>query len=174
MKNQRQIVRLVLDSVAEAQRRKDCAGELAHMQSQLRQLEDKKERLLELCTAGAVAVQEFKERNDGFNDRIAALRRQMEALHQRERETESPDVPLSRLEEALRQELDAEHGLSSEVAASILDHAVVCQGSSRETIRLELHLRLGQTASAVFTRNKSAFWNPSSLRCEPPDADCAE
>ena len=174
VKNQRQIVQLVLDSVAEAQRRRDCAGELARMQSQLRQLGDKKERLLELCTAGAVAVQEFKERNDGLNDRIAALRRQMEALHQRERETESPDVPLSRLEEALRQELDAEHGLSSEVAAAILDHAVVCQGSSRETIRLELHLRLGQTASAVFSRNKSAFWNPSSLRCEPPDADCAE
>ena len=53
--------------------------------------------------------------------------------------------------------------ISTEVVAAILDHVVVCEGSTKQRIDLELYLRLGQTASVTFSRERFAFWNTSCL-----------
>ena len=55
---------------------------------------------------------------------------------------------------ALWQELSFQDTVSTEVVASILDHVVVCEGSTKQRIDLELYLRLGQTASVAFSRGE--------------------
>ena len=45
----------------------------------------------------------------------------------------------------------------SETVATILDHAVVREDSNDKHIHLELYLRLSQTASAYYERDKLAF-----------------
>lgn len=60
-------------------------------------------------------------------------------------------------EKTLWADLNCEESIQSETVATILDHAVVCEDSNDKHIHLELYLRLGQTASAYYKRDKLAF-----------------
>ena len=163
VKNQKQIVRLVMDSVSSVQQKRDYSGQITQLNTQISQLEGKKDKLLELSIANAITIQEFKKRNNRFNEQIADMQEQMISLQKLEENGSAAGVDLSAIEKALWQELSFQDTISTEVVASILDHVVVCEGSTKQRIDLELYLRLGQTASVTFSRERFAFWNTSSL-----------
>lgn len=173
VKNQKQIVRLVMDSVSSVQQKRDYSGQITQLNTQISQLEGKKDKLLELSIANAITIQEFKKRNNRFNEQIADMQEQMISLQKLEENGSAESVDLSAIEKALWHELSFRDTISTEVVASILDHVVVCEGSTKQRIDLELYLRLGQTASVTFSRERFAFWNTSSSRCAPQDAGCA-
>ena len=173
VKNQKQIVRLVMDSVSSVQQKRDYSGQITQLNTQISQLEGKKDKLLELSIANAITIQEFKKRNNRFNEQIADMQEQMISLQKLEENGSAAGVDLSAIEKALWQELSFQDTVSTEVVAAILDHVVVCEGSTKQKIDLELYLRLGQTASVTFSRERFAFWNTSSSRCAPQDAGCA-
>ena len=173
VKNQKQIVRLVMDSVSSVQQKRDYSGQITQLNTQISQLEGKKDKLLELSIANAITIQEFKKRNNRFNEQIADMQEQMISLQKLEENGSAAGVDLSAIEKALWQELSFQDTVSTEVVASILDHVVVCEGSTKQKIDLELYLRLGQTASVAFSRERFAFWNTSFSRCAPQDAGCA-
>lgn len=173
VKNKKQIVRLVLDSVSSVQQKRDYSGQITQLNTQISQLEGKKDKLLELSIANAITIQEFKKRNNRFNEQIADMQEQMISLQKLEENGSAAGVDLSAIEKALWQELSFQDTISTEVVAAILDHVVVCEGSTKQKIDLELYLRLGQTASVTFSRERFAFWNTSSSRCAPQDAGCA-
>ena len=173
VKNQKQIVRLVLDSVSSVQQKRDYSGQITQLNTQISQLEKKKDKLLELSIANAITIQEFKKRNNRFNEQIADMQEQMISLQKLEENGSAAGVDLSAIEKALWQELSFQDTISTEVVAAILDHVVVCEGSTKRRIDLELYLRLGQTASVTFSRERFAFWNTSFSRCAPQDAGCA-
>lgn len=173
VKNQKQIVRLVMDSVSSVQQKRDYSGQIAQLNTQISQLEEKKDKLLELSIANAITIQEFKKRNNRFNEQIADMQEQMISLQKLEENGTTADIDLSAIEKALWQELSFRDTVSTEVVAAILDHVVVCEGGTKQRIDLELYLRLGQTASVTFSRERFAFWNTSSSRCAPQDAGCA-
>lgn len=172
VKNQKQIVRLVMDSVSSVQQKRDYSGQITQLNTQISQLEEKKDKLLELSIANAITIQEFKKRNNRFNEQIADMQEQMISLQKLEENGSAASVDLSAIEKALWQELSFQDTISTEVVAAILDHVVVCEGSTKQRIDLELYLRLGQTASVTFSRERFAFWNTSSSRCVRPDAGC--
>lgn len=163
VKNQKQIVKLVLDSIADTQKNIDHSAQIDRLRVQVGQLEEKKDKLLELSIADAITMQEFKRRNSRFNEQITGLQEQIIDLQQQEKQSKLTNVDLAELEKALWKELCFEENISTEVVASILDHVVVCEGSNKEKIHLELYLRLGQTASVTFQRNGLSFWTTSSL-----------
>lgn len=173
VKNQKQIVRLVMDSVSSAQQKRDYSGQITQLNTQISQLEEKKDKLLELSIANAITIQEFKKRNNRFNKQIADMQEQMISLQKLEENGSAASVDLSAIEKALWQELSFRDTISTEIVAAILDHVVVCEGSTKQRIDLELYLRLGQTASVTFSRERFAFWNTSFSRCAPQDAGCA-
>ena len=108
-----------------------------------------------------------------INEQIADMQEQMISLQKLEESGSAAGVDLSAIEKALWQELSFQDTISTEVVAAILDHVVVCEGSTKQRIDLELYLRLGQTASVTFSRERFAFWNTSFSRCAPQDAGCA-
>ena len=173
VKNQKQIVQLVMDSISSVQQKRDYSGQITQLNTQISQLEGKKDKLLELSIANAITIQEFKKRNNRFNEQIADMQEQMISLQKLEENGSAAGVDLSAIEKALWQELSFQDTVSTEVVASILDHVVVCEGSTKQKIDLELYLRLGRTASVTFSRERLAFWNTSSSRCAPQDAGCA-
>ncbi len=120
------------------------------MNTQISQLEGKKDKLLELSIANAITIQEFKKRNNRFNEQIADMQEQMISLQKLEENGSATSVDLSAIEKALWRELSFQDTISTEVVAAILDHVVVCEGSTKQRIDLELYLRLGQTASVTF------------------------
>lgn len=157
VKHRRQIIRLVIDSITDTQQREDHSDKIARLEVQIRQLEDKKDKLLELSVADAITMQEFKKRNNRFNEQITALQAQVISLQQQERQKQSAAADTASLEKALWADLNCAESIQSETVATILDHAVVCEDSDDKHIHLELYLRLGQTASAYYERDKSAF-----------------
>ena len=174
VKNQKQIVQLVMDSVSGVQQKHDYSGQIAQLNTQISQLEEKKDKLLELSIANAITIQEFKKRNNRFNEQIADMQEQMISLQKLEENGSAASVDLSAIEKALWQELSFQDTISTEVVAAILDHVVVCEGSTKQRIDLELYLRLGQTASVTFSRERFAFWNTSSSQYVPQGEDSAQ
>lgn len=89
VKRQRQIIRLVIDSITDTQQREDHSDKIARLEAQIQQLEDKKDKLLELSVADAITMQEFKKRSNRFNEQIILLQAQVISLQQRERYKQS-------------------------------------------------------------------------------------
>ena len=174
VKNQKQIVQLVMDSVSSVQQKRDYSGQITQLNTQISQLEGKKDKLLELSIANAITIQEFKKRNNRFNEQIADMQEQMISLQKLEENGSATSVDLSAIEKALWRELSFQDTISTEVVAAILDHVVVCEGSTKQRIDLELYLRLGQTASVTFSRERFAFWNTSSSQYVPQGEDSAQ
>ena len=112
--------------------------------------------------ADAITMQEFKKRNNRFNEQITALQTQTIALQQQEQQKQIAATDAAALEKALWTDLSCKNQIQSEVVATILDHAVVCGDSDDKHIHLELYLRLGQTTSAYYERGKLASKTASS------------
>lgn len=148
----RQIIQLVLDSVREGACGVDYSAQIGQIEAQMSQIEEKKDKLLELSVADAITLQEFKERNGRFNRQISALEEQRMSLCQQEQMQKSTEVDPKLLEKALWEELNSTNGIQSEVVATILDHIVVLEQSDDQQICVEIYLRLGQKASAYFQR----------------------
>jgi len=158
-KSKDKIIRFVIDSIADAAHKVDNSVQIGHIEAQIKQLEDKKDKLLDLSVEGAITIKEFKERNNRFNSQISALGEQLLALRQQEQQSKITEVDPALLEKALWEELNFTNGISSEVVAAILDHIVVREESNDKQIYLEVYLRLGQSASVHFNRNAFVFCN---------------
>ena len=149
--HQKEIVQLVLRSIEGTEKKINHSEQIARLENQIQQLEQKKDKLLELSIADAISMKEFKTRNNRFNEQITDLQEQVVLLqHQTQDQITQLDPAL--LEKALWEELHFEHGIASELVSTILDHVVVCDGSDHKQVYLEIYLRLGQQASVHFSR----------------------
>lgn len=162
VKNKDKIIRLVLDSISDTAHKVDNSAQIGRIEMQIKQIEEKKDKLLELSIEGAITIKEFKERNNRFNSQISAFEEQLLALRQQEEQSRITGVDPALLEKALWEELNFTNEINSEVAATILDHIVVREESNDKQIYLEIYLRLGQTASVNFDREALVFCSTSS------------
>ena len=162
-----QIIRLVLDSIASAAQGVDHEAQIGRIERQIVQIREKKEKLLELSMENAITLQEFKERNEQWNCKLSALEAQQLALR-RQQERSGAALDPTVLEKALWEELNFANGVHSEVVAAILDHIVVLEQSTDKQIYLEIHLRLGQQASAHFQRGELVLCNLPLKNTIPP------
>lgn len=163
-----QIIRLVLNSIGETDNSVDYSAQIGRIEVQIGQIEEKKDKLLELSMADAITLSEFKVRNDRFNRQISALEEQKATLQQQEQVQKGTEINAEALEKALWEELDFTNGIHSEVVATILDHIVVLEQSNDKQIYLEVYLRLGQRASVHFQRGELVLCNSPSSRYGPP------
>lgn len=164
--NKKQIVQLVLSSISDSSRAIDNSPQIERLEAQTEQLLEKKEKLLNLSIAGALTMQEFKQRNDRFNQQLSEIEKQTSALRQGQ-QNRAADIDPALLENALWEELQFTNGVSSEVVAAILDHVVVGEASNDEKIHLDIYLRLGQSASVDFPRGGLAFCGNTSKSIIP-------
>ena len=164
--NKKQIVQLVLSSISDSSRAIDNSPQIERLEAQTEQLLEKKEKLLNLSIAGALTMQEFKQRNDRFNQQLSEIEKQTSALRQGQ-QNRAADIDPALLENALWEELQFTNGVSSEVVAAILDHVVVGEASNDEKIHLDIYLRLGQSASVDFSRGGLAFCGNTSKSIIP-------
>ena len=121
------------------------------VENEMDDLERKKNRLLDLSIAGALTVEEFKERNDAFNAQILECQGKLTAIRQEEesRSTEELDIPAIR--RALDEALSLTGEIDSALVATILDKVVVKKESTKDNIHLDIFLKLGSTYEAAYT-----------------------
>ena len=154
--DQQAIMDLVWQGVQQAEHSQRRSDIMALMQRQLTQIEQKKEKLLELSTMGLLTNEEFKEQNDRLNEQRTLLQKQQQ---ENQAEQKREQTARSQLIRAMQEELFG--ALHEEVAAALLEQAVICADSTRERIHLRLQFGLGQQASVYFSRKPFTFCRES-------------
>ena len=121
------------------------------VENEMDDLERKKNRLLDLSIAGALTVEEFKERNDAFNVQILECQGKLTAIRQEEENRTSEELDIPAIRRALDEALRFTGEIDTALVATILDKVVVKKESTKDAIHLDIFLKLGSTYEAVYT-----------------------
>lgn len=121
------------------------------VENEMDDLERKKNRLLDLSIAGALTVEEFKERNDAFNVQILECQGKLTAIRQEEESRSSEELDIPAIRHALDRALSFTGDIDTALVATILDRVVVKRESTKDAIRLDIFLKLGGVYEAVYT-----------------------
>ena len=124
------------------------------VENEMEDLERKKNRLLDLSIAGALTVEEFKERNDAFNAQILECQGKLTAIRQEEENRTSEELDIPAIRQALDQALSFTGDIDTALVATILDRVVVKRESTKDDIHLDIFLKLGSTYETVYTPHK--------------------
>lgn len=151
------IVEAVMKVIQSVPDEHDYQRDALRLEEDLSAIHAKKDRLLEMSIAGAITIDEFKKRNDGFNEQIQKLEEQIAVLRQEEQKSKASVEQLDKIKDALKEELSFKNGINSALVTTILDHIVVKKGSTKEKIFLDIHLKFGDPYGVVFDRENSSF-----------------
>lgn len=140
------------------------------VENEMDDLEQKKNRLLDLSIAGALTVEEFKERNDAFNAQILACQGKLTAIRQEEENRSSEELDIPAIRQALDQALSFTGDIDTALVATILDRVVVKRESTKDAIRLDIFLKLGSTYEAVYTplKHTAGITSLKNITHKPP------
>ena len=155
--NKQAIVDAVVKVIKSVPDEHDYGRDVLRIEEDLSAINAKKDRLLEMSMAEAISIEEFKRRNDGFNEQIRELGERLEHIKTEEQKSKSSVEQLDKIKTVLEQELSFANGINSELVATILDHRVVKKGSTREEVYLDIYLKFGGPYRAVFDRENSSF-----------------
>ncbi len=140
------------------------------VENEMDDLERKKNRLLDLSIAGALTVEEFKERNDAFNAQILACQGKLTAIRQEEENQSSEELDIPAIRQALDQALSFTGDIDTALVATILDRVVVKKESTKDDIHLDIFLKLGSTYEAVYTplKHTAGITSLRNITPKPP------
>lgn len=154
IQNKQDVVDTVMKVIQSVPDENDYARDIQRIEEDLSALNAKKDRLLEMSMADAITIEEFKRRNDGFNEQIEKLEQQLADIQIEEQKNKRSAEQLEKIKTALEQELSFENGINSELVTTILDHIVVKKGSTKKEVHLGIHLKFGDPYEVVFDREK--------------------
>ena len=135
----------------------DYRRDLLHADEQIDSIAAKKDRLLEMSIAGAITTEEFKKRNDGFNEQIEKLESEKERIAAEMEKGLKAVEQIGEIKAALEKELSFADGIDSDLVTTILDHIVVKKDSTKENIHLEVHLKIGKPYDLSYNPKKVPF-----------------
>lgn len=140
------------------------------VENEMYDLEQKKNRLLDLSIAGALTVEEFKERNDAFNAQILACQGKLTAIRQEEESRSSEELDIPAIRQALDRALSFTGDIDTALVATILDRVVVKRESTKDAIRLDIFLKLGGVYEAVYTplKHTAGITSLKNITHKPP------
>ena len=140
------------------------------VENEMDDLERKKNRLLDLSIAGALTVEEFKERNDAFNAQILECQGKLTAIRQEEENQSSEELDIPAIRQALDQALSFTGDIDTALVATILDRVVVKRESTKDAICLDIYLKLGSTYEAVYTplKHTAGITSLKNITHKPP------
>ena len=155
--NKQAIVEAVMKVIQSVPDEHDYQRDALRLEEDLAAIHAKKDRLLEISIAGAITIDEFKKRNDGFNEQIQKLEEQLTVLRQEEQKSKASVEQLDKIKDALHEELSFKNGINSALVTTILDHIVVKKGSTKDKLLLDIHLKFGDPYGVVFDRENFSF-----------------
>ena len=134
---------------------------IAYVENEITSTKQKKDRLLDLHIAGAITIEEFKERNDALNVQLKNQESQVYANQQEQAKASSQNLDIDAIRRELDKELSFEGGINTALVATILDKVIVKKESTKEEIHLDIILKLGHKFEAIYSPQiGSASVNP--------------
>lgn len=140
------------------------------VENEMDDLERKKNRLLDLSIAGALTVEEFKERNDAFNIQILECQGKLTAIRQEEESRSSEELDIPAIRQALDEALSFTGDIDTALVATILDRVVVKRESTKDAICLDIFLKLGGVYEAIYTplKHTAGITSLRNITPKPP------
>lgn len=155
--NKQTIVDSVVKVIQSVPDEHDYERDILRIEEDLSAIHAKKDRLLEMSMAEAITIEEFKRRNDGFNEQIKGLEKRLKELNVEEQKCKRSVEQMDKIKTVLEKELAFENGVHSDLVTTILDHIVVKRGSTKAEIHLDVYLKFGAPYGVVFDRGNSSF-----------------
>ena len=128
----------------------------SRIQDEIDAINIKKDRLLDLSVAGALTVEEFRQRNDALNVQLRSFEAKLETVRQEEAKNGTRNLDIAEIRRVLDKELSFAEDINSALVASILEKIVVKKESTKEEIHLDIYLKLGQQYEAVYASKKAS------------------
>ena len=161
MKDKDAIIDSMITVMTHVPKEVDYERMLSHVEGEIAATKQKKDRLLDLHIAGAITIEEFKERNGSLNDQLKAQESQLAAIRQEQSKASSQELDIDAIRQELEKQLSFEGEINAALVATILDKVIVKKESTKKEIHLDIYLKLGQKYEAIYSPQKiSAGINP--------------
>lgn len=154
MKDKQTIIDSLVTVLLSVPKEVDYGHQRRRIEDEIGEINTKKDRLLDLSVAGALTVEEFKQRNDAMNVQIRMLETQLAAIREEEAKCGDGTLNIGEIRRVLDKELSFEGEINTALVASILEKIVVKKGSTKEEIHLDVYLKLGQQYEAIYAPSK--------------------
>ena len=132
-----------LDNLRAYASQQDTAPALAAVEREMETLAQRKEKLLDLALSGALSNEEFKQRNEACNARLAELEAQQKSLRSADKTLEERIRRVEELRRTIEQQWKSNCGFSREMSKALVDHIVVDSDESKTRISLDIFLTTG-------------------------------
>ena len=166
VKDKNAIIDSLVTVITNVPKEMDFERMLSQVESGIATTKQKKDRLLDLHIAGAITIEEFKERNDSLNDLLKEQESQLAAIHQEQAKAGTQELDIDAIRKELNVQLSFEGGINTALVATILDKIIVKKESTKEEIHLDIYLKLGHKYEAIYSpQNVLTGINPPR-RCD--------
>jgi len=124
----------------------DYAKEIVTKENEIVKIDKSKNQLLDLLMEELISKQDFKRRNDLFNEDIERIENEIETIENEMKLQTQNKMDLQSLKKALEEEFNKDDSFSKELNNTLLDKILVHKiGSDKNHIKLEIHLNLGNS-----------------------------
>ena len=154
MKDKDAIIDSMITVMTHVPKELDYERMLSHVEGEIAATKQKKDRLLDLHIAGAITIEEFKERNDGLNDQLKAQESQLATIRQEQSKASSRELDVNAIRQKLEKQLSFDGEINAALVATILDKVIVKKESTKKEIHLDIYLKLGQKYEAIYSPQK--------------------
>lgn len=133
----------------------DYGAERERLMQQIDGLTAKKEKLLELTLDGALSHEEFKRRNEQYNEQLRELEQQYSKLQNAGQDLEARIKRVEALSKTIQQQWDEHCGFPGEMAKALVDSIVVDADETNTKIDLDICLTMGKAYHAEYMQPKA-------------------
>ena len=150
MKDKQAIIDALVTMLNQLPQEVDYEKRIACVENDITAAKAKKDRLLDLHIAGAITIEEFKERNDALNIQLKVCEERLAAIRKEQANTDSQVMDIEAIRREVDKELSFEDGINTALVTTILDKIVVKKESTKEEIHLDIYLKFGQRFEAIY------------------------
>ena len=140
--NKNEIIKEMLDYYSNLKIDNNYQFEISKLKKEIKTIETKKEKLLELNIDGSINNLEFKERNDKYNEDISSLNIRIGKIEQERKIMSDSFSNINIIEDAIKKQVDYKNNVNEFVDKFLEEIIVYKEDNDRHKLMLKIYLNL--------------------------------
>lgn len=116
--------------------------DISRIKSKVSAVIKRKDKLLDLSIGGVITTDEFKQRNEKFNEELSVLESELSRLEDTKREFQMMRSSTGELRKILSAQIDTMDCLTKDLVDSIIDKMVVRKTDDKNVVELDVYLKI--------------------------------
>lgn len=141
-KNKNEIIKEMLDYYSNLKIDNNYQYEISNIKKEIKSIEAKKEKLLELNMDSSISNLEFKERNDKYNEEISSLNIRVGKVEQERKLMADSFGNIKVIEDAIKKQVDYKNNVTEFVDKFLEEIIVYKENNDRHKLLLKIYLNL--------------------------------